>query len=58
MAFARRVADRLVFMEAGSVVHSASAAEFFGPRAPPRLQAFLGQIGAIDSGDGVAQTLQ
>lgn len=41
MAFAREVADRCVFMAAGQVVESGSAAEFFGSPKTDRLRAFL-----------------
>jgi polar amino acid transport system ATP-binding protein len=41
MAFAREVADRCVFMEAGRVVEAGPPEEFFGRPASPRLQAFL-----------------
>jgi polar amino acid transport system ATP-binding protein len=41
MAFAREVADRCVFMEAGRVVEAGPPEEFFGRPRSPRLQAFL-----------------
>ncbi|HEY1077710.1 MAG TPA: amino acid ABC transporter ATP-binding protein [Fontimonas sp.] len=44
MGFARAVASRVVFMEAGAIGHIAAPDEFFGDTAHPRLQAFLGQV--------------
>ncbi|MEQ1437782.1 amino acid ABC transporter ATP-binding protein [Fontimonas sp. SYSU GA230001] len=44
MGFARAVADRVVFMEAGEIAHVDVPERFFGPQAPPRLREFLGQI--------------
>ncbi|MFI6024834.1 amino acid ABC transporter ATP-binding protein [Amycolatopsis magusensis] len=41
MAFAREVADRCVFMEAGRIVESGTPAEVFGSPRSPRLRAFL-----------------
>jgi ABC-type polar amino acid transport system ATPase subunit len=41
MAFAREVADRCVFMEAGRVVETGSPEQFFDRPASPRLRAFL-----------------
>jgi polar amino acid transport system ATP-binding protein len=41
MAFAREVADRCVFMEAGRIVEAGPPAEFFGRPQSPRLRAFL-----------------
>jgi general L-amino acid transport system ATP-binding protein len=43
MGFARRVADRVVFMGRGRIVESASPDQFFNP-ANERTQAFLRQI--------------
>jgi len=44
MGFARRAADRVVFMEHGQIAHSASAADFFGAAVPERVARFLGGI--------------
>ena len=44
MGFARRVADRVIFMDQGSVVESSAPADFFDRPQSPRLQAFLGQV--------------
>jgi polar amino acid transport system ATP-binding protein/glutamine transport system ATP-binding protein len=41
MEFARRVANRAVFMEAGRVVADQSIGEFFGNTQDPRIQRFL-----------------
>lgn len=44
MGFARAVAHRVVFMEAGEIAHADTPERFFGPAAPPRLREFLGQV--------------
>jgi general L-amino acid transport system ATP-binding protein len=44
MGFARRVADRIVFMEAGVVVEEAPPATFFTAPREPRTRAFLDAI--------------
>jgi polar amino acid transport system ATP-binding protein len=44
MAFARQVSQRIVFMEAGCVVYSASPEEFFGPASPARVKDFVGTL--------------
>jgi ABC-type polar amino acid transport system ATPase subunit len=44
MGFARRVADRVIFMEAGSVVEEAPPEVFFDTPREPRTQAFLQAI--------------
>jgi polar amino acid transport system ATP-binding protein len=44
MAFARRVADRVVFMEAGCIVDDAPTADFFGGSSSERAKRFLDQI--------------
>jgi ABC-type polar amino acid transport system ATPase subunit len=44
MGFARKVADRVVFMDAGQIVETAPPTEFFEQPKHPRLQAFLSQI--------------
>jgi general L-amino acid transport system ATP-binding protein len=44
MGFARQVADRVIFMDAGEIVESASPEQFFGNPRHERTRAFLGQI--------------
>jgi len=44
MAFARRVADRVVFMEAGAIVEEAAPEAFFTTPREPRTRAFLQSI--------------
>jgi ABC-type polar amino acid transport system ATPase subunit len=44
MGFARKVADRIVFMEAGRVVEAAPPAKFFSAPDSPRARLFLDQI--------------
>jgi ABC-type polar amino acid transport system ATPase subunit len=44
MGFARRVADQIVFMEAGEVIDNAPVDRFFGGAISPRAQRFLQQI--------------
>ena len=44
MGFARRVADRCVFMDEGELVESGPAEAFFAAPRSPRLKAFLSQI--------------
>ncbi len=44
MGFARRVADRVVFMDAGRIVEVAPPAEFFASPKSERARAFLSQI--------------
>jgi general L-amino acid transport system ATP-binding protein len=44
MGFARRVADRVIFMDQGQIIEIAPPAEFFGQPRSPRLQSFLGQV--------------
>src|SRR6266702_1100084 len=44
MAFARAIADRVIFMDAGEIVESAPPAEFFDKPTHERTRAFLGQI--------------
>jgi polar amino acid transport system ATP-binding protein len=41
MAFAREVASRVIFMDAGSVVEARPARELFAAPAHPRTRAFL-----------------
>jgi general L-amino acid transport system ATP-binding protein len=44
MGFARRVADRVIFMDQGQVIEAAPPQDFFTHPESPRLQAFLGQL--------------
>lgn len=44
MGFARKVADNMVFMDAGEVVEHGPPEEFFGAPRSPRCQKFLSQI--------------
>jgi general L-amino acid transport system ATP-binding protein len=44
MGFARRVADRIVFMDGGEIVESTPSAEFFSSPKTPRAQMFLNRI--------------
>ncbi|MDH4565651.1 amino acid ABC transporter ATP-binding protein [Pseudomonas sp. BN414] len=44
MGFARKVADRVVFMDAGQIVETATPNEFFDNPQHPRTRAFLSQI--------------
>jgi general L-amino acid transport system ATP-binding protein len=44
MGFAREVADRVVFMDAGEIVEAAPPAEFFSAPSSERTQRFLAQI--------------
>jgi general L-amino acid transport system ATP-binding protein len=44
MGFARRVADRVVFMDQGQMIESAPPDDFFDRPQSPRLQSFLGQV--------------
>ncbi|MBV9783814.1 MAG: amino acid ABC transporter ATP-binding protein [Acidisphaera sp.] len=44
MGFARRVADRVVFMDAGRVVEEAAPEDFFTRARDPRTRSFLGKI--------------
>jgi general L-amino acid transport system ATP-binding protein len=44
MGFARRVADRVIFMEAGSIVEQGEPTQFFSAPQEPRTQAFLKAI--------------
>ncbi len=51
MAFARAVADRVVFMEDGQIMASAPPAEFFRASNHPRVQSFLSHVMApVESG--------
>jgi glutamate/aspartate transport system ATP-binding protein len=44
MGFARKVADRVIFMDAGEIVEEAPTEEFFGSPRSERAQAFLAKI--------------
>jgi polar amino acid transport system ATP-binding protein len=44
MAFARRVADRVLFMESGRVIDDARTSEFFRGTSSERAKRFLSQI--------------
>ena len=44
MGFARQVADRVVFMDAGEIVEMNTPAEFFANPQHERTRVFLGQI--------------
>jgi glutamate/aspartate transport system ATP-binding protein len=44
MGFAKKVADRVVFMDFGEIVEDAPSAEFFGSPRSPRAQEFLSKI--------------
>jgi general L-amino acid transport system ATP-binding protein len=44
MGFARRVADKMVFMEAGRIVETAPPGEFFTAPKSDRARMFLDQI--------------
>ncbi|MDB5550418.1 MAG: amino acid transporter ATP-binding protein, partial [Rhizobium sp.] len=44
MGFARRVADRVVFMDAGKIVEDAASEDFFSTPRTPRAAEFLSKI--------------
>ncbi len=44
MGFARSAADRVVFMEGGSIVEQGPPAHIFGPDAMPRVREFVATI--------------
>ena len=44
MGFAKTVADRVIFMDAGEIVEEAPPTEFFSNPKEPRTQKFLQQI--------------
>jgi general L-amino acid transport system ATP-binding protein len=44
MEFARRVADRVIFMDQGQIIETASPDDFFDRPQSPRLRTFLGQV--------------
>jgi polar amino acid transport system ATP-binding protein len=45
MGFARRAADRVVFMDGGVVAHAAPTQDFFAAAVPERVARFLGRLG-------------
>ena len=47
MAFARYVADRVIFLEKGCIAEEGNAEEFFNSPKHPRLKEFLGQVQAL-----------
>jgi general L-amino acid transport system ATP-binding protein len=44
MGFARRVADRVIFMDQGQIIETAPPDDFFERPQSPRLRSFLGQL--------------
>ncbi|WP_249221835.1 amino acid ABC transporter ATP-binding protein [Pantoea sp. JGM49] len=44
MGFAKRVADRILFLDGGNILVDATPAEFFGENSPLRVKDFLGQV--------------
>ena len=44
MSFARKVADRVIFMDRGEIVETAPPDKFFDAQDHKRTSAFLGQI--------------
>jgi general L-amino acid transport system ATP-binding protein len=44
MGFARRVADRVIFMDQGQIIETAPPDNFFEKPQSPRLKSFLGQL--------------
>jgi polar amino acid transport system ATP-binding protein len=46
MSFARRAADRVIFLDDGKIAHSGPTEEFFSDEVPDRLARFLGRIRA------------
>jgi polar amino acid transport system ATP-binding protein len=44
MSFARRAADRVIFLDGGKIAHSGSADAFFSDEGPERVARFLGRI--------------
>jgi general L-amino acid transport system ATP-binding protein len=44
MGFARRVADRVIFMDQGQIIETAPPGDFFERPQSPRLKSFLGQV--------------
>jgi polar amino acid transport system ATP-binding protein len=50
MGFAREVADRVWFMDAGRIIETATPDKFFAKPEHPRAQRFLSELGARHSG--------
>ena len=44
LGFARRAADRVIFLDTGRILHQAAAADFFSGAVPDRVARFLGRI--------------
>jgi len=44
MGFARKVSDRVIFMDSGKIVEDCHTDEFFGAPRSPRAQEFLSKI--------------
>jgi glutamate/aspartate transport system ATP-binding protein len=44
MGFARKVADRVIFMDEGQIVEDATTEDFFGKPRSARAQTFLSRI--------------
>jgi polar amino acid transport system ATP-binding protein len=44
MSFARRAADRVLFLDGGKVAHSGETEAFFSDQVPERVARFLGRI--------------
>lgn len=44
MNFARRAADRVIFLDGGTIVHGGSTEDFFSSSVPDRVARFLGRI--------------
>ena len=47
MSFAREVADRIVFMENGSILADQESCAFFEKQENPRIKAFLSKVGGV-----------
>jgi polar amino acid transport system ATP-binding protein len=46
MSFARRAADRVIFLDQGSIAHSGTTRDFFSDGVPDRVARFLGRLRA------------
>jgi polar amino acid transport system ATP-binding protein len=46
MSFARRAADRVMFLDHGTIAHCGATDEFFSEAVPDRVARFLGRIRA------------
>ena len=46
MSFARRAADRVIFLDGGKIAHSGATEDFFSDDVPERVARFLGRIRA------------